>query len=226
MSFAAAGFARFARTTKRAAFLSEMDSIVPWDRLCAVVEPHYPTGEGGRPAIALERMLRIYFLQQWFNLGDPTVEKALYDRRMALRDESAYRDGQQNAYRAFLLATPANVHDSHLLPELLHGEETRVWGDAAYRGQTAAIRLRAPAAADFTHRHSARREGLAKRERARHRSKARVRARVEHAFRVLKRIFGFAKVRYRGIAKNAHRLVINFALASLYLHRRRLLSQA
>jgi IS5 family transposase len=120
-------------------------------------------------------------------------------------------------------ATPANVHDSHLLPDLLHGDETRVWGDAAYRGQTAAIRSRAPAAADFTHHCSARKKGLSKRQREIHRAKARVRARVEHPFHVVKRIFGFAKVRYRGIAKNAHRLVVNFALANLYLHRRRLL---
>lgn len=69
------------RTTRRATFLAEMDRVVPWDRLRAVVERHYPTGEGGRPAVALERMLRIYFLQQWFNLGDPTVEEALYDSR-------------------------------------------------------------------------------------------------------------------------------------------------
>jgi IS5 family transposase len=65
MSFAASGFDRFARPTRRANFLAEMDRIVPWERLCTVVEPVYPTGEGGRPAIALERMLRMYFLQQW-----------------------------------------------------------------------------------------------------------------------------------------------------------------
>ena len=81
ISFARAGFDRFARSTKRANFLAEMDRIVPWKRLCAVVEPHYPKGEGGRPAIALERMLRIYFLQQWFNLSDPGVEEALCDSR-------------------------------------------------------------------------------------------------------------------------------------------------
>ena len=120
-------------------------------------------------------------------------------------------------------ATPANVHDSHLLPELLHGEETRVWGDSAYRGKTALIRAHAPHAADFTHHCSARRKGLSKRQRQAHRTKARVRARVEHLFHVVKRIFGFVKVRYRGIAKNAHRLIVNFALSNLYLHRKRLL---
>jgi IS5 family transposase len=56
-----------------------MDAVAPWDRLCVLVSPHYPNGEGGRPPISLERMLRIYFLQQWFNLSDPGVEEALYD---------------------------------------------------------------------------------------------------------------------------------------------------
>jgi len=79
LSLANAQFERFAKPTKRAAFLSEMDAIVPWERLCALIAPHYPTGEGGRPPIPLERMLRIYFLQQWFNLSDPGAEEALYD---------------------------------------------------------------------------------------------------------------------------------------------------
>ena len=65
-------------------------------------------------------------------------------------------------------------------------------------------------------------QNLSEKERATHHTKSRVRARVEHVFHVVKRIFGFTKVRYRGIAKNAHRLVVNFALANLYLHRRRL----
>src|SRR5271154_216301 len=79
MTFASTGFERFSRPTKRAAFLAEMDAIVPWKRLCALIEPHYPSGELGRPPIPLERMLRIYFLQQWFNLSDPAAEEALYD---------------------------------------------------------------------------------------------------------------------------------------------------
>jgi IS5 family transposase len=78
-TFASSGFERFSRQTKRAVFLTEMDAIVPWKRLCALIQPHYPTGEGGRPSIPLERMLRIYFLQQWFNLSAPAVEEALYD---------------------------------------------------------------------------------------------------------------------------------------------------
>lgn len=144
---------------------------------------------------------------------------------MALRHEGTYRRRQRHATRSFVCRDAgkrANVHDSHMLTELLHGNETRVWGDAAYRGQTTKIREAAPHAADFTARHSARKKDLSKRERALHRTKARVRSRVEHVFHVVKRIFGFTKVRYRGIAKNAHRLVVNFALANLYLHRKRL----
>jgi IS5 family transposase len=75
------GFEKFGKTTRRAQFLSDMDRIVPWAELTAVVDPVYPkvSEAGGRPPIALERMLRIYFLQLWFNLSDPAVEEALYD---------------------------------------------------------------------------------------------------------------------------------------------------
>ena len=76
---AAAGFSRNGRVTKRATFLAEMDRIVPWSALCAVVEPFYPKAGNGRPPIALERMLRMYFLAHWFNLADAALEEAVYD---------------------------------------------------------------------------------------------------------------------------------------------------
>ena len=79
MTLAAVGFERYAKTTRRAAFLAEMERVVPWPALCALVEPYYPKPGNGRPPIGVERMLRIYFLQQWFNLSDPAVEEALYD---------------------------------------------------------------------------------------------------------------------------------------------------
>jgi IS5 family transposase len=311
MTFASTGFERFSRPTKRAAFLAEMDAIVPWKRLCALIERYYPNGELGRPPIPLERMLRIYFLQQWFNLSDPAVEEALYDmvsmrafagidlgeapvpdettvckfrhlleghnlgpailrevnqhlvsRKVKIntgtivdatiihapsstKNDSGKRDPEmhqtkkgnewffgmkahigvdsKNRIVHSFVATPANVHDSRVLGDLLHGGETRVWGDSAYRGQREVILAKAPMAQDFTHTKSARSKGLSDRERKIHRTKARVRSRVEHVFHVVKRIFGFVKVRYRGLAKNAHRLMVNFALANLYLHRRRLL---
>src|ERR1700686_5643681 len=73
------GFERYSKKTKRAAFLEEMEQVVPWGELCSLVEPHYPKAGHGRRPVGIERMLRIYFLQQWFNLSDPAVEEALYD---------------------------------------------------------------------------------------------------------------------------------------------------
>ena len=111
-------------------------------------------------------------------------------------------------------ATPANVADSTVLPELLHGQETRVWGDQAYRGQRAVIREHAPKARDFTNRRYRHRGVVDEVERAKNRTKSKVRARVEHVIGVIKRVFGFAKVRYRGLQKNTHRLLVTCALAN------------
>jgi len=73
------GFEQYSKKTRRAVFLEEMEQLVPWHELCALVEPYYPKPRNGRPPVGVERMLRIYFLQQWFNLSDPAVEEALYD---------------------------------------------------------------------------------------------------------------------------------------------------
>src|SRR5450755_1046245 len=73
------GFERYSKKTRRALFLEEMEQVVPWAGLCALIEPFYPKAGNGRPPVGVERMLRIYFLQQWFNLSDPAVEEALYD---------------------------------------------------------------------------------------------------------------------------------------------------
>src|SRR5450631_1033419 len=73
------GFERYNKKTRRAAFLEEMEQVVPWAELCALIEPVYPKAGQGRPPVGVERMLRIYFLQQWFKLSDPAVEEALYD---------------------------------------------------------------------------------------------------------------------------------------------------
>jgi IS5 family transposase len=79
LTLATSGFERYSKTTRRAAFLAEMERVVPWLALCELIEPFYPKPGNGRPPIGVERMLRIYFLQQWFNLSDPAVEEALYD---------------------------------------------------------------------------------------------------------------------------------------------------
>jgi IS5 family transposase len=308
-----AGFEKYGKTTRRAQFLAEMERVVPWSELCAVIEPVYPKAgaEGGRPTIPLERMLRVYFLQQWFNLSDPAVEEALYDSaamrsfagidlgREAAPDETTVckfrhllerhklgkqlfvavnqhlknqgikvtrgtivdatiinaptstknRDGERDpemhqtakgkqwyfGMKAHVgvdsktklihtvLASAANVHDREALPHLLHGKETRVWGDQGYQGQTEVIRRRAPKACDFTNRRY--RYGKTNEiEKAKNRTKSQIRAKVEHVFGVIKRVFGFQKVRYRGLAKNLHRLQVTAALTNLFMVRRRLLA--
>lgn len=306
------GFEKFGKTTRRAQFLSDMDRILPWPELVAVVEPVYPKVSelGGRPPMPIERMLRIYFLQLWFNLSDPAVEEALYDsvamrsfagidlgaeaapdettvckfrhllekhklgkrllvavneylRRNGIKiangtivdatiisapSSTKNKDGQRDpemhqtakgqqwyfGMKAHLgvdsktklihtvLASAANVADVEALPYLLHGRETRVWGDQAYTGRTATIRARAPRARDFTNRKHRGRGWVSEVAKAKNRIKSKVRAKVEHVIGVIKRIFGFQKVRYRGLAKNLHRLEAMAALTNIYMFRRRL----
>src|SRR5271170_939687 len=308
------GFERHAKTTRRAQFLADMQVIVPWADLTAVVEPFYPkvSEAGGRPPLPLERMLRVYFLQLWFNLSDPAVEEALYDsaamrnfagidlgveaapdettvcklrhllekhklgkkllttvnehlRRSGIKittgtivdatiigapsstkNKEGKRDPEMHqtskgkqwyfGMKAHvgvdsktklihtILASAANVSDVDALPYLLHGRETRVWGDQGYKGQTAVIRAGAPRAKDFTNRKYRGRGWINELEKAKNRTKSRVRAKVEHTIGVIKRVFGFQKVRYRGLAKNLHRLEVTAALANLYTVRRRLLN--
>jgi len=307
----ATGFERFGKKTKRALFLEEMEQVVPWAKLCGLIEPHYPKGSNGRPPVGVERMLRIYFLQQWFNLSDPAVEEALYDSavmrgfvgidlgREPVPDETTVckfrhlleehqlggqmleavnlhlqsrgvrittgtivdatiihapsstknreqqRDPEMRQTRKgkqwyfgmkahvgvdsktklihTALVTPAHVADATVLPELLHGEETRVWGDQAYRGQTDVIRECAPQAQDCTHRRYRFKYYTDEVEREKNRVKSTVRSKVEHVFGVMKLKFGFVKVRYRGLAKNANRLFATCALVNLYMVRKKLL---
>lgn len=116
----------------------------------------------------------------------------------------------------------ASVADMHMLPDLLHGEERKVWGDGGYQGQTEAIQEAAPKAQDMTCKRTRFKDYVDELQKKKNRSKSKVRAKVEHVFRILKRVFGFDKVRYRGIAKNHNRLCANFALVNLYMHRKRL----
>lgn len=122
-----------------------------------------------------------------------------------------------------VLATSANVHDSQVLGDLLHGQERRSWGDSAYTGQTDVIRGVAPKARDLTNRKGFRNRALTEDDRAKNRSKSQVRAPVEHPFLVIKRILGFAKVCNRGMDKNANRLFVACALANLFMIRRQLI---
>ena len=84
-SFSDAGFEKYRKKTRKEQFLEEMETIIPWKELTEAIEPFYPKPEGaGRRPIGIERMLRIHFIQHWFNLSDPAAEEALYDSR-ALR---------------------------------------------------------------------------------------------------------------------------------------------
>ena len=145
---------------------------------------------------------------------------------MVYRHEGPYRRDSRTKLIHSVAATAANVHDSQVLPDLLHGQETRVWGDAAYSGQRDVIRHHAPDAQSFIPTKAHRHRPLSEAERARNRTKSKVRAKVEHVCLVIKRIFGWATVRYRGLAKNTHWLFISCGLANLYVARRRLLAEA
>jgi IS5 family transposase len=124
------------------------------------------------------------------------------------------------------VVTAANVHDKHPLPDLLHGNERRVYGDSAYSSQQDLIASKAPHAKDFTNVRVRNRLGeVDEVARSKNRNKSRVRARVEHVFCVVKRLWGFSKVRYRGLAKNATRAFTALALANIYLARGSLMAQ-
>lgn len=125
-----------------------------------------------------------------------------------------------------ILASAADIPDTLALPHLLHGRERRLYGDQGYQGQTALIREVAPNARDFTNRKyrfpSGRIDEVVK---SKNRTKWKVRAKVEHVIGVIKRLFGFRKTRYRGLAKNLHRLEVMAALTNVFVQRRRLLAR-
>jgi IS5 family transposase len=310
-TFAGMAWSQKGKVTRREQFLAEMDAVIPWSRLLALIAPYYPKAGRGRQPLGLQKMLRIYFLQQWFNLSDPQAEDAIYDseamRRFArvelgddvvpdettilrfrhlleqhrltaaifegvkelltakrllltsgtivdatiiaapsstknaaqARDPEMKQTRKGNAWHFgmklhvgtdpkgrvhSLTATHAGVADITQLPQLLHGEERVLYGDQAYwkeadRQALAAegVRYRVNRRAAAPHR------PLTARWRAINRARSRTRARGEHSFHVVKRLWGFAKVRYRGIAKNLARAFSLFALANLYLVRRQLL---
>jgi IS5 family transposase len=305
-----------ARKTRKQVFLEQMDHVVPWTELVELIAPYYSEGKNGRPPFALQTMLRIHFMQQWFSLSDPGMEEAFFDtplyREFAqlpalgrLPDESTilrfrhrlekHKLAEQvlatvnllleqrglllkagTAVDATLIAAPSstknkdkardpemhssqkgnewhfgmkahigvdadsglvhtvrgtsgNVADVTEGNSLLHGQEADVFGDAGYQGADKR------ADAKESHKwHVAMRPGKRRKLDKENnpidamvnkveKIKASIRAKVEHPFRVIKRQFGFTKVRYRGLKKNTLQLKTLFALSNLWMVRHQLM---
>ena len=309
-TFASVAWSQKGKVTRRERFLAEMDAVIPWGLLIGLIEPHYPKAGRGRQPLGLEKMLRIYFLQQWFNLSDPQAEDAIYDsesmRRFArvelsedvVPDETTIlrfrhlleehqltgkifasvndlltekrlllkggtivdatiiaapsstknatqtRDPEMKQARKgktwhfgmklhigtdrkgrvhSVVATHAAAADITHMPDLLHGEERVVYGDQAYWKEGDRREFEARGVRYRVNRRGHHEAPLSERWRAINRARSRTRARGEHPFLVVKRLWGFTKVRYRGLAKNLARAQTMFALANLYLVRRRLI---
>lgn len=296
------------KVTRREKFLAEMNAVIPWAELVALIAPHYPQPKRrrGRPPMPLETMLRIYCLQQWFDLSDPAAEEALYDiesmRRFvgleltedAIPDETTILHFRHLLQRhrlterifeavrglleakglllkagtivdASILSAPSStknatgtrdpemkqtrkgktwyfgmkvhvgtdlrgtVHsittthaaapDPGELPQLLHGEERALYGDRAYWSEGDRQACEAAGVAYRVNRRGTHHHPISPRWRAINQARSRVRARGEHAFHVVKTLWRFTKVRYRGLATNTARVFAIFALANLYLLR-------
>jgi IS5 family transposase len=311
-TFAGLAWSAKGKVTRREQFLAEMNAVIPWARLLKRIEPHYPKpGKGRRPA-GLEKMLRIYFVQQWFDLSDPAAEDAIYDSESIRRfvgvelgedsvpDESTIlrfrhlleehelteaifaeinglleeknlllksgtivdatiihapsstknRDGKRDpemkqgrkgktwyfgmkvhtgtdkrGLTHSLTVTDAGAADIKQMPALLHGEEREVYGDQAYWKEADRQDFEERGVRYRVNRRPTPGRPLTERWRQINRSRSRVRARGEHHYLVVKRIWGFDKVRYRGLAKNRARAFTAFALANLYMVRRKLIPQ-
>src|SRR5438477_155113 len=201
------GFEQYRKKTRREVFLEEMEQVVPWRELGALVEPHYPKPGNRRPPVGVERMLRIYFLQQWFNLSDPAVEEALYDsavmRQFVGIDLGCEPVPDETTACKF----------RHLLEEHQLGEQ--ILGTVNLHLQAKGVRITTGTIVDATILHAP--------TSTKNRAQSTVRSKVEHVFGVMKLKFGFVKLRYRGLKKNANQLFALCALVNLYLVRNKLL---
>jgi IS5 family transposase len=195
----------------------------------------YPKGEGaGRLPVGLERMLRIDCLQHWFNLSDPAVEEALYDSR-AMREFVGIDLGREPVPDETTICKFRHLLEAHDLgPQILATVNAHL-AEQGFKVSTGTIVdatiISAPSS---TKNHDGERDpqmhqpkkgnewhfGIKAHIGVDSRHKSRVRAKVEHPFPVLKVIFGFRKVRYRGLAKNAQRLTVACALVNLFMLRR------
>ena len=133
-----AGFEQYRRATKRDVFLATMEQIVPWSELCAVIEPHYPKPGNGRPPVGLERMLRMYFVQHWFNLADEACEEALLDST-ALRRFVGIDLGRERVPDGTTLLKFRRLLEQHKLGEQLFATVGRVLQERGLKVGTGTI---------------------------------------------------------------------------------------
>jgi IS5 family transposase len=311
VSFASLAYENKKKKTRREKFLAEMEQVIPWDELLTEIKKYYPKAGNGRQPMPLKRMLKIYFMQQWYKLSDPAMEDALYDseslRRFAeidiavdiIPDESTIlhfrhllekhelmkkifektkqylsdkglllregtivdatiinapsstknrvktRDKEMHSTKKgnqwyfgmkahigtdtgkglvhSVVVTNAAVHDSQVMDELLHGDEQSIYGDSAYSGETRKTGYEAKGVKWCVNRKGCRHYLLSPEDAEYNHMQSQTRAKVEHAFRVVKHLWGYQKVRYKGLFKNAAQVFSLFALANLYLARHDLL---
>ncbi len=310
-TFAGLAWKNKGKKTRREQFLSEMDRVIPWKGLLDLIEPFYPKAGRGRQPLGLEKMLRIYLLQQWFDLSDPQAEDAIYDsesmRRFAgveladdvipdettilrfrhlleehelpraifavvngyleerglllksgtivdatiiaapssTKNASHSRDPEMKQTKKgntwhfgmrvhvgtdkrglvhTLVGTSAAAGELTQLPNLLHGSEREIYGDQAYWKEEHRRRFQSIGVRYRINRRGHWRKPLTEHQRLINRSRSRIRARGEHAFRIVKQLWGFVKVRYRGLAKNTAKAFTMFAMANLYMVRNQLLA--
>ena len=316
MTFSDLEYSMRKRKTKREKFLDIMNEIIPWDEWVEFVRPYYPSGKRGRPTMGIEKMLRMYLLQVWFNLSDEGVEDAIYDsyafrkfmgvdfvneqvpdattllkfrhlleenhlgeeffkainRVMEAtghimhggsivdatiisapsstknaekkRDPEMHQTKKGNEWKFgmkchvgvdagsglvhTITVTSANVHDINEAHKLLREDDEFAYGDNGYSGIEKRDEIKNDehlSRIDF--RINRRPKSLPKVsdnafdwEREIEHRKSSVRCKVEHAFKIIKDTFSFRKVRYKGLAKNLHKLNVLFACANLLMVKR------
>jgi IS5 family transposase len=312
-TFASLSYDTKKKQTRREKFLLEMELVIPWGSLLAVIMPFYPkSGHRGRQPMPLPMMLRIYFLQQWFDLSDPGAEDALYEiesmRRFAgielgeapipdettilnfrrllerhqltaalmntindvleaeglllkggsmvdatiihaspsTKNQSKQRDPDMHQAKKgnqyyfgmkihvgadvdsgvvhTVSVTPANVADITELPNLLREEDRAVFGDAGYVNNQYKRAARGAGVYWGVALKARPKSRLGASQKQRNRKHSSIRSRVEHIFRVIKCQFGYTKVRYKGLAKNAAQVFSLIGLTNLYLKRRELMA--
>jgi len=310
VSFASLAYDNKKKKTKREKFLEEMNRVIPWKELLEIIEKYYPRAGNGRQPMSLSKMLRIYFMQQWYALSDPAMEDALYDiesmRRFAeidlerdvipdettilnfrhlleehdltkqifektkrylterglllregtivdatiinapssTKNQEKTRDKEMKQTKKgnqwyfgmkahvgtdtgrglvhSIVVTNAAVHDSQVMDQLLHGQENAVYGDRAYNDEKKKQEYEEKGVAWFVKRKAARGHQLTQEDEDFNKRHGTTRAKVEHVFLVVKNLWNYKKVRYKGLVKNETQVFSLFSLANLYLVRNEL----